>query len=378
MDLTPEDALRINVLLASPIEAVRIDESRMTVVALSENGEARVQLNPNCRDESYLRRVRETLSSHVLGSPGGYPVYLKRWTRMGQARDEILESLLKLGEPEAVAAVVNASGITDELARRAWWASQNSENARCMLQQEAVVEGKMGPVLADFLVEFLPFEEEASNQIRTVYLVLQGELINEAERTRLWEKGKHKNAYYVGFLQALPDNLPGQQQPNPAWEKTCQQLAGLTADGNPLAIQLCRLLSPAGQSFLAGVETVLKKPSNQDVMVDLLHAIAAYSAGLPQTSLQQSDIDEISSMADKLVDGTACESDTMSRFLKSLVENLPDGIHHIRAMLFLAMLDEPVLNPVFSRTDAIGTVMRKKLKPVTVPIHEQIAALRQH
>jgi len=247
-----------------------------------------------------------------------------------------------------------------------------------MLQQEAVVEGKMGPVLADFLVEFLPFEEEASNQIRTVYLVLQGELINEAERTRLWEKGKHKNAYYVGFLQALPDNLPGQQQPNPAWEKTCQQLAGLTADGNPLAIQLCRLLSPAGQSFLAGVETVLKKPSNQDVMVDLLHAVAAYSAGLPQTSLQQSDIDEISSMADKLVDGTACESDTMSRFLKPLVKNLPDGMHHIRAMLFLAMLDEPVLNPVFSRTDAIGTVMRKKLKPVTVPIHEQIAALRQH
>ena len=46
------------------------------------------------------------------------------------------------------------------------------------------------------------------------------------------------------------------------------------------------------------------------------------------------------------------------------------------AMLFLAMLDEPVLNPVFSRTDAIGTVMRKKLKPVTGPIHEQIAALR--
>jgi hypothetical protein len=378
MDLTPEDALRINVLLANPIEAVRIDESRMTVVALSEKGEARVQLNPNCRDESYLRRVRETLSSHVLGSPGGYPVYLKRWTRMGQARDEILESLLKLGEPEAVAAVVNATGITDELARRAWWASQNSENARCMLQQEAVVYGTMGSVLADFLVEFLPFEEEASNQIRSVRLVLQGDLIDEAERTRLWDKGKHKNAYYVGFLQALPDNLPGQQDPNPAWEVTRQRLAGLTADRNPLAIQLCRLLSPAGQSFLAGVEAVLKKPSNQDVMVDLLHAIAAYSAGLPQAARPRSDIDEISNMADKLTGGTGFECDDMERFLKPLVQNLPDGKHHIRAMLFLAMLDEPVLNPVFSRTDAIGTVMRKKLKPVTAPIHEQINALREH
>ena len=105
MELSPEDALRINVLLASPIEAVRIDESSMTVHALSGKGEARVKLNPNCRDESYLRMVREALSSHVLGSPGGYPVYLKRWTRMGHARDEILESLLLLGEPEAVAAV---------------------------------------------------------------------------------------------------------------------------------------------------------------------------------------------------------------------------------------------------------------------------------
>ena len=247
-----------------------------------------------------------------------------------------------------------------------------------MLQQEAVVDGKMGSVLAEFLVEFLPFEEEASNQIRSVSLVLQGGLINTAEQLRLWEKGKHKNAYYVGFLQTLPDNLPGQQDPNPAWESTCQRLAGLTKDGNPLAIQLCRLLGPAGQSFLAGVEMVLKKPSNQDVMVDLLHAMAAYSAALPHAAQQRADIGEISRMADKLVGGTGVEGDDMERFLKPLVQSLPDSKHHIRAMLFLAMLDEPVLNPVFSRTDAIGTVMRKKLMPVTVPIQEQIVILKEH
>ena len=193
MELTPEDALRINVLLAGSVDAIRIDESRMTVYALSDKGEAKVPLNPNCRDESYLRRVRETLSSHVLGSPGGYPVYLKRWTRMGQARDEILESLLKLGEPEAVVAVVNASGITDDIARRAWWASQTSDNARCMLRQQAVVEGEMGRVLADFLVEFLPFEEEARNQIISVSLVMQRGLISQEERARLWDKARHKN-----------------------------------------------------------------------------------------------------------------------------------------------------------------------------------------
>ena len=255
MELSPEDALRINVLLASSLQAVRIDESTMTLHALSGKGEARVRLNPNCRDEAYLRGVRETLSSHVLGSPGGYPIYLKRWTRMGQARDEILESLLLLGEPEAVVAVVNATGITDEIARRAWWALQTAENARCMLEQAQVIEGEMGAVLADFLVEFLPFEEEARNQIASVRLVLQGELIDSAVKLKLWERGKSKNAYYVGFLQAVPDDLPGEHAPHPQWEALQGRLEKLVAAGNPFAVQLCRLLSSAGQAWLAGVST---------------------------------------------------------------------------------------------------------------------------
>jgi hypothetical protein len=380
MDLTPEDALRINVLLASPIEAVRIDESRMALFALSEKGEAKVQLNPNCRDDAYLRRVRETLSSHVLGSPGGYPVYLKRWTRMGQARDEVLESLLMLGEPEAVVAVVNATGITDELARRAWWASQTSDNARCMLQQAAVVNGRMGPVLADFLVEFLPFEEEACDQISTVSLVLQGDLVEAGIRARLWEKGRLKNAYYVGFLQALPDDLPEGHSTHPELDRVTQQLAGLLAVDNPFAVQLCRLLSPAGQAYLACVEAVLKKPSNQDVMVELMHAIEAYSAALPVGKQRKFDIADVARMsgvpggaADA---GVNCTDESAGQCLQALFQALPGDEQRIRAMLFLALLGEPVLDTVFSRTDAIGTVMRKKLKPVTEPIHEQIRVLR--
>jgi hypothetical protein len=376
MDLTPEDALRINVLLAGTVEAIRIDESRMTIYALSGKGEARVQLNPNCRDESYLRNVRETLSSHVLGSPGGYPVYLKRWTRMGQARDETLESLLKLGEPEAVVAVVNAPGITDELARRAWWASQTSDNARCMLRQEAVVQGSMGTVLAEFLVEFLPFEEEAGNQIISVSLVLQEGLIDVAERMRLWEKAWHKNAYFVGFLQANPDDLPDQHAANPVWAASCQQLAALLEDGNPFAIQLCRLLSPAGQSFLASVETVLKKPSNQDVMVELMHALDQHAALLSLGEYKLDNIEAIVRMAEALMDGRMDAGGKSKQSLQGVLQACPESAHHVRAMLVLALLGEAVLNPVFSKTDAIGTVMRKKLKPLTEPIHEQINILK--
>ncbi len=377
MDLSPEDALRVNVLLAGNLKAVRIDESRMTLHALSDKGEASIQLQPNCRDESYLRRVRETLSSHVLGSPGGYPVYLKRWTRMGQARDGILESLLLLGEPEAVVAVVNATGITDELASRAWWAVQTSDNARCMLQQAAVVEGRMGPVLAEFLVEFLPFEEEPRDQIRSVRLVLQGDLISTAERERLWEKGRHRNALHVGFLQAVPDDLPESPQPHPQWERLQPQLAALADSGNPFARQYLRLLGPAGQAFLATVERVMQKPSNQDVMVELMQALAGYSSMLPLSGDGMSAIEALGPAADALMSGKQARDEAASQALSALLQTLPQERQRIRAMLVLAMLDEPVLNPVFSRTDAIGTVMRKKLKPVTGPVLEQIDLLRK-
>jgi hypothetical protein len=361
-------------LLAGSVDAIRIDESRMTVYALSDKGEAKVQLNPNCRDESYLRQVRETLSSHVLGSPGGYPVYLKRWTRMGQARDEILESLLKLGEPEAVVAVVNASGITDDIARRAWWASQTSDNARCMLRQEAVVEGEMGPVLADFLVEFLPFEEEARNQITSVSLVMQRGLVSEEERARLWEKARHKNAFYVGFLHAVPDELPDQVEANPSWQECCARTDALVKEENPFAIQLARLLSPAGQAFLATVDTVLKKPSNQDVMVELMHALEKHAGSLPIDKCKNCDIEAIVRGVDALMNNET--EGGVPGGLQELTDAWPEGVRYIRAMLILALLEEKVLNPIFSRTDAIGTVMRKKLKPVTEPVHEQITVLR--
>ena len=44
MDLSAEDKLRLNVLLAQKLQAVRIDESKMTVFALTDRGEAKVKL----------------------------------------------------------------------------------------------------------------------------------------------------------------------------------------------------------------------------------------------------------------------------------------------------------------------------------------------
>ena len=127
---------------------------------------------------------------------------------MGQARDDSLAQLLLLGEPEAVVAAVHAPGLTDELASRAWWAMPTSENARRMLEKPAVVEGETGKVLADFLIEFLPFEEEQRDMIESVRLVLQQGLISQEEKEKLWKKAKTKRSFYVGFLLASADDLP--------------------------------------------------------------------------------------------------------------------------------------------------------------------------
>jgi hypothetical protein len=153
------------------------------------------------------------------------------------------------------------------------------------------------------------------------------------------------------------------------------RLAGLLEAGNPFALQLCRLLGPAGQAWLASVAAVLHKPLNQDVVVELLHAIAAYSAHLPIAGTYLTEMDTIAALADVLLDGGEAAGTEAARQLLELLLAVPEARSRVRAMLILAMVNEPLVNPVFSRTDAIGTVMRKKLHPVSDPIQEQIDLL---
>lgn len=374
MQLSPEDNLRLNVLLAQELYAVRIDESKMIVYALTEKGEAKVPLNATGKDEKYIKEVKALLSTHVMGSPGGYPVYLKRWTRMGQARDESLAQLLLLGEPEAVVAAVYATGLTDELAARAWWAMPTAENARCMLRQQAVVEGETGKVLADFLIEFLPFEEDQNDMIESVRLVLQPGLISQQEKEKLWAKTKTKKSFYVGFLHALADDLPVEMDAHPEHEAISKQLQDLLEGQNPYAVMLEKVLSAKGQAFLTTVENALKKPNNQDVVVSLLDSVAKYfSPILPETFSE----DNLEAICDEANSICSCENKHIEEVMSVTGENTDKLQKYFCAMTVLACLNVKLLNPIFSRTDAIGTVMRKKIKPVTDPIFEQLALLRQ-
>ena len=366
--LSSEDQLRLNVLVAQPLQAVRIDESRMCVHALTEKGEAKVHLNPTCKDEKYIRLIRQFLSTHYLGSPGGYPVYLRRWTRMGQARDDSLEKLLLIGEPEAVAAVVHASGLTNEIARRAWWSSETAENARRMLEKENVAQGEMGPKLAQFLVEFLPFEEQQKSIMDSVRLVLQPNLISNEMRKEIWKRGKRKNSYYVGFLQQVPNELPIKMKPHNSYEKLSKLLKNEIKLGNNLAKMLCKTLSSSGQAYLHTVDMVLQKPNDQDVVVQLLNTVGVYFSAIMSNPPKFRDIQTLTKYTDEVY-ANSIESEKILRLDSQLGSK-------IKALFCLSLFGESLVDPIFGTSDAIGTVMRKKIEPVMNPLLDCLQELR--
>lgn len=340
----------------------------MTVHSLSGESESSLSLNPDCKPEQYIKQVREMLSGHVLGSPGGYPVFLKRWTRMGQARQEGLSDLLMLGEPEAVVAVANAAGLTTELARRTWWSDPVSANARRMLACQAVAQGSIGKILALHLVEHVAFETEPQMMIDTIRLVLQPGLIDNDAKLKIWASGARKNAYRVGFLQAIPDELPEPKPAHPLHDNVAPALDNLSNEGNDVATLMLKILRPEGQTYLAAAEAILRKPANQDVVVSLLNTLGDYFSPARLQHSDTQDVFEIIHDSEKLLQQKPAA-------IAQLCDTLPSLEGLLEAVLVFARLSEQVVTPVFARTTAEGTLMHRKIAPVTAPIFERFALL---
>ena len=350
-ELSPEDELRLNVLFNTELKAVRIDESSMTLWALTPQGEASVPLKPNERSDRYLKRVREQLSGHALGSPGGYPVHLTRWTRQSQAglSAQHLAQLLLIAEEEAVVAVVHSPALTDELARYAWWCMPTIENARLMLMRDVVCRGGMGRTLAEFLIEHLAFlHEDDVGILDTVAVMLVSGVLTEAERLSIWKRGSSRNSYYVAFLELQPDTLP-----NPRAARA--DLAGVPQiAGNLYSALLEKALSGQGQTFLATSALVLDRPEIQEVVNHALNALAQWCAPLRQ--------------ADAAARGAA-----RAAVLAAAPQLEPD----CAALDALATADADSARPIFLKTTAIGSLMRRKIQPLVVPLLDGIAVLQR-
>jgi hypothetical protein len=288
---------------------------------------------------------------------------------MGQIDSEQLDRLLRIGEPEAVMAVVCAPGLNDDVARKAWWCAPYSENARRMLENPRVVAGNMGRVLAEHLIEHLPFETEHRDMLETVRLVLQPGLISAEQRKKLWDRGKSKSTYRVGFLASDPDQLEEPLAPRADLADYRDRLAALAAEGNPYASLLLRVLDSPGQTFLKVAAESLRRPADQDVISALFNAIGHYFAALRHEPGQLRDVAEIEAVVERLMAQPEAA-------LQRLLETLPQLGPELRAMLFLAHFDEAVVLPIFAVSDAIGSVMRKRIEPVTTPLLARLHTLQ--
>jgi hypothetical protein len=340
-DLSPEDDLRLNVMLAGEVHAVRIDEGAMTLHALTPQGEAKVVLHRNCRPDLYVQRVRELLGGHAMGSPGGYPVHLMRWNSMGQSSAKNLQALLRLGEPEAVKSVAQAATLTDELARRAWWALPTMEVARHMLGHTLVRAGAMGQVLAEFLIEHLPFEEDPIQAMNSVRAVVGAGLLDPAKSAQLWAKAKHRPHYFLGFLEHRPDDLPVDiERPVP------ESLARRAAAGDPWAHLLERCYGGCGQSFLRVSALVLEKPPAPEAVYLIFDILGRYFSGAGG---------------------------------RPVGVDWPDDLQReVQAMQMLAGLSHADAKPILNKTTAVGPLMRRHLEPLFKPLLAYIQILRGH
>ncbi len=336
-ELSPEDALRLNVLLAGSVQAVRIDEGSQTLYALTPKGEAKVTLHRNCRPDLYVQRVRELLGGYAMGSPGGYPVHLMRWTSMGQSSPRNLEALLKLGEPEAVKAVAQSPSLSDELARRAWWALPTMTMARYLLAHALVRSGSMGQVLADFLIEHLPFEENPVEAMNSIRAVVGAGLLDPAQGAQLWLKAKHRPHYFLGFLEHRPDDLPQERA-----RATPESLTRRACD--PWQALLLRCYSPSGQSFLRAITLALEKPPAAEAVNLTLDILGRYFVDVQAQPLPADWPSELT----------------------------PDA----QAMAALALLSHADASPILNKTTAVGPLLRRHLEPLFKPALAHLQQLR--
>lgn len=388
MPLSNEDNLRLNVLMSQDVKAVRIDEGKMLLYALTAKGEAKVQLNANEKNDRYLKQVKDFLSTKVLGVAGGFPVYLSHWNRMGEQKSNDLGKLLLLGEDEATIAVVNSDDLTPEIASYAWWSFQGADNARSMLSHRNIIKSDIAKELASFLLEFLPFEEVPEKMLMSIRLVLQPGLISDDAKSALWKKAKSKNTLYIGFLDTIPNDLPERQNAYHQYEAIKSVLTKIE-NTNSFAAKLLLLLSEEGQSFMHTAKSAYKRIPNQTVYIALIDSIRRYFA-YPMN-------DSVESLYQKAVclneqgepeTDIQCFMDNCQRWLQA--NSLDNKIHQdfnevleidpqleelMLSSFILANITQALSYPIFSQSTCVGSLMRKKLKLISDSIILQLNRL---
>ena len=138
------------------------------------------------------------------------------------------------------------------------------------------------------------------------------------------------------------------------------------------------MLDKAGQNYLQTVEKVIDKVADQEVMIALVRALQVYfrKTWPIDYSVEYRRLPE---EIDNAVAAMMQTSETEQHSLAMIAQVLQHTLHlnqKVEALLKLSLVGESLLNPIFSQTDAVGSVMRKRLQPVTDWLLDNIAVLK--
>ncbi len=146
------------------------------------------------------------------------------------------------------------------------------------------------------------------------------------------------------------------------WKQLLKELA---ENNNVPAKFLLRITRKNGQACLKTIETVLKKPANQDVIVFLFKAIEDYFKDVRPHNKPRREITRILEEASNCctMNGPCCFKEDID----VLIERIPDSKPLLESMFVFSCVGEQLVNPIFALTNAVGSVMRRKIEPITNP-----------
>ena len=107
---------------------------------------------------------------------------------------------------------------------------------------------------------------------------------------------------------------------------------------------------------------MLNKPNDQDAVASILNTIGQYFNKFEiEPALKWRDISELI----KFADSKHMDHEAIQRLIV-IDESLKPKL---KALFKLSMISETLVDPIFGMTDAIGSVMRKKIEHVVTANH---------
>ncbi|MEM7256731.1 MAG: hypothetical protein AAF404_05025, partial [Pseudomonadota bacterium] len=243
------------------------------------------------------------------------------------------------------------------------------DNARHLLAHQSVINGECGTAVADYLIEYLPFETQTSSITQSVNRLLTAGLAAPRHVDQWWTRAQRSGAYMLGFLQAIPDDLPDtRRNTHPLLDSHRASLTMLGNADSPVARQLLQIFSAAGQAYIRAARLALCKSEDQETMIASLENIACYFelCRIDGTSVGQWEeiILSVDETPGKMTDAE-----------HRVIEHADELHTLVRAMSILSLVSYEIVRPVLSNTTASGSLMRRKLTPVVSPLDNQLAVL---